>query len=295
MSYISIHPDYLIKEGFATLMSHYALIYCIHKDCNIIPAILDINFDNKNIHTTMKFFNKNFDQRILYHKDVFLNFDSIFEFLPEDKIKHIKWHYMNLSNLSYENILLYINNHYNIDIMCHWNIHHDLIIKYIDDIINILFKFKNSFINECRTLLPITDKEIVGISVRTEYKNSTHPHKYLEYEYYYNAIKHFNPNSIFLIFSDNIAECSDLFKDLELKYNIQYTNPMMSATGLCLLSMCDHIINTNSSFSYWASLLNKNTNKKIICHPEFIDYKKNPRLAQYINYKWYPKNWTAII
>ena len=65
---------------------------------------------------------------------------------------------------------------------------------------------------------------------------------------------------------------------------------MPSATGMCLMSMCDHNINANSSFSWWASFLNKNPNKKIIC-PQY--YVKTIQF-EFINSNYYPDDWIFI-
>ena len=95
------------------------------------------------------------------------------------------------------------------------------------------------------------------------------------------------PNCNFLIFSDDIEYSKNLFKD---QPNIFYTDYMPSSIGMCLMSLCDHNINANSSFSWWASFLNKNINKKIIC-PKY--YVKTQEFS-FMNENYYPDNWIAI-
>jgi hypothetical protein len=86
----------------------------------------------------------------------------------------------------------------------------------------------------------------------------------------------------------------EILYEISDNYDIEYTSPMPSANGLCLMSMCDHIINANSSFCYWASILNSNPNKKIVCSTQFIDPSLDYNLAQSSNYKWYPSDWIAL-
>ena len=67
---------------------------------------------------------------------------------------------------------------------------------------------------------------------------------------------------------------------------------MSSAEGMATLSLCDSIINSNSSFSFWASLLNKNINKKIIA-PNYFLHPSHAG-AGFLNHRWFPSEWVGL-
>ena len=56
--HITLHPQYFLKEGFGTLMSHYAVMYSLYRDSNITPVILDIDFKSQKLTSAMEGFNK---------------------------------------------------------------------------------------------------------------------------------------------------------------------------------------------------------------------------------------------
>jgi len=96
-------------------------------------------------------------------------------------------------------------------------------------------------------------------------------------------------NCIFLIFSDNINFCKNNIKG----NNIFYSNNNY-LIDFCSLSLCDHNIITSSTFSWWASYLNKNIKKEIFivkpwfqktskCFNMFYkDYYKNFKVELYL-------------
>jgi hypothetical protein len=102
-------------------------------------------------------------------------------------------------------------------------------------------------------------------------------------EYIQAALEQFSDNEYtFLIFSDDIDWCKQVFPEgvIFMENNTQFED-------LCLMSMCEHNIISNSSYSWWGAYLNKNKDKKIIAPKEwFIPAKPLDDL--------YPKNWTVI-
>lgn len=290
MSYISLHPKFFVHEGFGTLMSHYASLYSIYRDIGYKPTILDIDFLSRGMSSAMLSFNKSY-KNILYHQNIFPNLKNVFTILKESEVDiNANWGILALNNLNYIDILKTIYKYINhANLLIDWNVNNNLYNRYIYEICNFLYVFDDIFLNECKKLLPITDKEIIGICVRDEYRYLNTNHIKLTLRYYELSMNFFDKyNSKFLIFSDDIENTKSRFKHLESKFDIEYTNKMQSAVGLCLMSLCDHCICANSSFSYWASMLNKNKNKKIICSCKFMNND------QKINYKWYPPDWIAI-
>lgn len=293
MQYISLHPEYFKKEGFGTLMSHYCVMYSLYKDLNIAPMILDIDFKSKNLITAMEGFN-HFDETIFYHHDAFSNFKNIFGIINEKDINNYNWILKNFTNLTYDQLVKTIQSENN-NIICIWSLSSELTNKYLDEIINDLFVFNDYIIDISRNKLPKTNKQIVAICVRNEYKKFHCPHIKLSLNFYIQAMKQYDvDNCKYLIFSDDIVESKKIFSAIENQFDISYTEPMQSAIGLCLMSLCDHIICANSSFSYWASMLNKNISKKIVCSKYFIDQKIDKNLANLLNHKWYPKSWIDL-
>lgn len=291
-SYICLNSLYYRYEGFGTLMGHYAAMYCLHLDCGLLPIIPKMS-EGFVKDSAMKFFNQH--KNSIDHNECFVNFKNIFRIIDEYEYKNIDWSPINFSNSNYDSIIEYIKKNNSLNLNLYWSLHQDLYMYHIYDIANYLYIFQPNLIQQCLNKLPKTDKKIIGVSVRNEYKRLSGPHTQLSLNYYTEAMNKFDiKTSKFLIFSDFIDETKILLKDLESIYDIEYTESMPSANGMCLLSMCDHIINANSSFSYWASLLNKNPNKKIICPAKFIDANKNVSLANLINYKWYPNTWLGL-
>jgi len=125
----------------------------------------------------------------------------------------------------------------------------------------------------------------------------------LDNNYYLKAIKdNFQPikDYNFIIFSNDIEYCKKIFTG----DNIWYVEPKINPSDnvekvwtdsekedLALMSLCDHHIIANSSYSWWGAFLCKNKNKKIICP---TNYLKSTHTSSWINGNWYPPNWINI-
>ncbi|MHB9292214.1 galactoside 2-L-fucosyltransferase [Hollandina sp. SP2] len=87
--------------------------------------------------------------------------------------------------------------------------------------------------------------------------------------YYKNAVEYIQKmekNLVYYIFSDDLEWARNNFTFLDNYYvidNSQYTNS--DYYDLYLMSICKHNIIPNSTFSWWAAYLNKNSNKIIVC------------------------------
>lgn len=137
-----------------------------------------------------------------------------------------------------------------------------------------------------------TDKTISIHVRRGDYLLPQH-HLYvkLDLDYYSTALSKINDidNYQILIFSNDIPWCKTNLQSLH--NNITHIDGNDDYVDLCMMSMCNHNIIANSSFSWWGAYLNKNKNKKIICP---INYLQNHELANIINGNYYPKEWIAI-
>lgn len=86
-------------------------------------------------------------------------------------------------------------------------------------------------------------------------------HENQSLEYYTESVKNFSDDCMFLIFSDDIDWCK---KNLNFIKNKIYVDIFLDYEQLYLMSLCNHNIIANSTFSWWGAWLNKNENKKII-------------------------------
>lgn len=71
---------------------------------------------------------------------------------------------------------------------------------------------------------------------------------------------------VWVVFSDDIEWCKRTFR---MKEPIVYPNGKLE-DDFILMSLCDHHIISNSTFSWWASYLNKNKEKEIVCPKEWF-------------------------
>jgi len=121
-----------------------------------------------------------------------------------------------------------------------------------------------------RKELPL-DKKLVSIHVRRgDYLKHDHFCK-LDVGYYSSAIAKFLPSVEeyhFVVFSNDIEWCKDnLIEESDL---ITFLEPGTDAVDMMLMSLCDHNVIANSSFSWWAAFRNKNKNKKVTCPKNYI-------------------------
>jgi len=117
----------------------------------------------------------------------------------------------------------------------------------------------------------------VGIHVRTWYRDfksdirgSVFYNIMLppDIEYYKKAIDLFDPNALFVVFSDHIGWCKKQFKGIDR--NFIFIEGQDYLHDFYLLSKCKNVIVGSSTFSWWAAYLNQNPNKQIICRQPFL-------------------------
>lgn len=133
--------------------------------------------------------------------------------------------------------------------------------------------------------------EFVSIHVRrTDYLTLSDIHLNLGTSYYEEAISHFSKEkSVFLIFSDDVdfIQKEPLFQKLTHKHIITNQDDEYC---FWLMSACHHNIIANSSYSWWASYINSNPNKVVICPSKWFGpngpvYKICDILPETQNYK----------
>lgn len=108
----------------------------------------------------------------------------------------------------------------------------------------------------------IVNKETCSIHVRRgDYLNSPNHHPQQGIQYYMKAAKKIGMDKIFLIFSDDIQWCKENFPEVD---NFKFIEGYKDYEDLTLMSMCNHNIICNSTFSWWAAWLNASLSKRVI-------------------------------
>ena len=184
------------------------------------------------------------------------------------------------------------NTNYNINDLFH--LFHYWDPKYSDDILN--WKWNNIYEKEAEDLyqkIKVEGKELVSIHVRRgDYLLPQHHHFCkLDNNYYAEALQGFIEDIEkyhFIVFSNDIEWCKQNLIDGEM---VTFMPQGTDCTDLILMSMCDHNIIANSSYSWWAAYRNKNKNKKIICPKNYL---KSYSEVSFINGNYYPNTWKNI-
>lgn len=146
--------------------------------------------------------------------------------------------------------------------------------KHIKDEILNDFQFLDHIQDSANNFLK-SYENVTKVSVhlrRTDYVEKSYFHTPPSLDYYIRAMNCFD-DAVFFIFSDDIQWCKqqDIFNAKNIifpSFNDQYID-------FCIMSMCDHNIIANSSYSWWSSYLNKNLNKKIIAPSVWFGFHCN--------------------
>lgn len=134
-------------------------------------------------------------------------------------------------------------------------------------------RYVKPYINELKEIFsfPELDKrnreiilkggEYVGVHVRRgDYLNAPNLNGICDMSYYEDAIKYIYKNvdnPKFVIFSDDIGYSKKVFENYDCIY-IDWNKGKESFKDMQLMSMCDHMITANSSFSWWGAMLTQN-------------------------------------
>lgn len=153
--------------------------------------------------------------------------------------------------------------------------------EYRDRVINLFdLTYRLDEINEFFVKLP---RPITSVHIRRgDYLPLTDVFVILDKEYYISAMNVFQDNGYFLIFSDDINWAKQNFDNK----NLYFSESNDELFDFILMSKCDNNIIANSSFSWWASYLNKNKNKTIVGPKKWFNPISN------LNYKdILPEDW----
>lgn len=145
-----------------------------------------------------------------------------------------------------------------------------------EELIKKTFQFKNKEAQKKRLYELVHKpyeyhKTVVSIHVRRgDYLKYPDNHPVLTFENYYSPAiseiksKLHDKELFFLIFSDDPDWCLGTFSELLSTGAAAIIKDQSPQDDMCLMSLCDHNIIANSSFSWWGSYLNENKNKIVI-------------------------------
>ena len=165
------------------------------------------------------------------------------------------------------------------------------------------WEFQTDIIHNARLRLEkikekLGNKPTVSIHIRRgDYTlPQNQPLNIIDDDYYIEALsKNFLPitNYNFIIFSNDI-EYAKSHLEGDNAYFVEpegidsYSYTSSEKDDLALLSLCDHHIITNSTYSWWGAYLSKSPNKKIICPTNWL------KGSSFMNGNHFPPNWINI-
>jgi hypothetical protein len=272
MGYIT-KTNLSIGPQFGSQMGQYAGLYSVSKKLD-----LEIKFFEEYIHQFRGV--KLFDAFELDHHRCSIN-----NVLPIDK-KFI------LKDITIDSDVFSLDPSVNWDIDGWFHLYHYWH-EYRNDLINI-FQFKPEILDIAISNIElIQDNEsypIVSLHVRRgDYLQVSSLN--LTLDYYSESISIFLEKFTYfkiLVFSDDIDWC----KEYIVGENVFYSEHNSNYVDMCMMTLCEHNIIANSTFSWWGAYLNQNSNKIVVCPQDYIG--PSDQANQFMNKNYYPKEWIAL-
>ena len=161
--------------------------------------------------------------------------------------------------------------------------------EHCSDLILGFFQFDKEIKKQSENSFPQFSSKVEYVSIhlrRGDYAGLQQFHPVMDADYYFDAMTEFmDRDYCFLIFSDDIEYAKELFGEQE---NIVYVEGNDPAVDMCMMTMCDHNVIANSSFSWWGAWLNDNTNKRVVAPKRWF----GPAYKHVHNTKdLYPQSW----
>jgi len=132
----------------------------------------------------------------------------------------------------------------------------------------------------------IEHSKTVSIHFRSYLKEDPqqHTHPILDIEYYQKAISLFPEDSLFVIFTNDIALCKNIFSQIpQQKCFIENEDYIYD---FYLMSLCKHNIICNSTFSWWAAYINKNPDKIVVAPQNWFTKKAGLNTKDLLPGEW---------
>lgn len=139
-----------------------------------------------------------------------------------------------------------------------------------DDQIRDIFQPSQEVVDDLRSKYPqLNQPKTLSIHVRRgEYLQFPEIHPTISVEYIQEALKIIGEYSTVFIFTEDESRwpgSRDFVMNNFSFPNVVFPNEDQDWKELYLMGLCENHIISNSTFSWWATFLNKNKNKKIVC------------------------------
>ena len=167
--------------------------------------------------------------------------------------------------------------------------------KHIESKVRSEFTFKKEIVDAAKEYLK--DKqfnETVSIHVRRgDYLQLTH-HGACDLSYYIKALQHFTDKQYnFIIVTDDIEWAKANLKNINNVIFVSNNSGKYSYIDMRLMSLCNHNIIANSSFSWWSAWLNSNPNKNVIAPVDWFS-KSYSKSKNILTTDLIPEGWILL-
>lgn len=119
----------------------------------------------------------------------------------------------------------------------------------------------------------LVKKDITAIHVRRgDYMRLSHCHPFVGEKYFIDCLALIPEIKDFMVFSDDIKWCKTFFPKAFPERKFCFVEGTNMIDDLHLQSLCRNNIISNSSFSWWAAYLNRNSDKKIFAPSNWFGF-----------------------
>lgn len=215
-------------------------------------------------------------------------------------LKEIPFYNTKISNFTTiyrESNFLYDSNIFNIkdDTLLSGYFQNENYFLHCKDIIKKEFGFKDYIVDLAKKELGSLKCSVSVHVRRTDYLLLSHIHPLCSLQYYERAFNLFAPiNGVtFVVCSDDIEWCKENFN--VNKYNFKFIeNSKTTEYDMCVMSLCDHNIIANSTYSWWGAWLGETSEKKIVAPKKWFGDCDHTRQHNLIPCEIVPKRWLMI-
>jgi hypothetical protein len=261
-----------LQGGLANQLFQWACGKCLSEEYNT-PLYLDISSYSSQLGMTKREFSLNKFPNLKYQTlPSDRNISNFSEELEKKRIEIITDNFI-FKKLKYNNDShIYLNGYWQSE-------------KYFKDIQYDIRRNLQPKNEKLKDFLPLHKNNISLHIRRTDYITSKEYHPVLPLDYYEHALNIIGEYDNIFVFSDDIDWCKT---NLEFE-KMTFIEGFDDVEDLWLMSMCNHNIIANSSFSWWGAWLNTNKDKKVITPLNWFGDHVNLNTSDII-----PENWIKI-
>ena len=233
-------------------------------------------FSNEFLRPADRIVTKGFDDYRVYYDNILRNIPFINNLPTEYSVyNQIGFHYQDIPYQINTNLLL--TGHYQSDKFFKNNK------QYICDLFRPTSEIKQLIKSNW-----LDTTNLVSIHVRRgDYLQYPKHHPQQTIDYYKSAAEIIGLDREYIIFSDDIHGCTEIFNFLP---NKQFFTTRIDWIDLYMMSLCSDNIICNSSFSWWAAYLNDSITKQVIAPAKWF----GPAYSDYKTLDLIPNDWTIL-